>query len=170
MIFRRRGDGEETPPEPLGVLLLPSALEEFELRDHARDLLAIPRVIALEPPRVRIPGFLRDSAGVRTATRLRFPGQPRLLVLYDPAQYPLARALGARYGDAELWYIRRTGEPGQGGDEDRVQSDALARERAAHTVEVTRGQEVAAAPLRARLRELGVIDPHAFLPGTRRRP
>ena len=33
--------GEETPNESLGILLLPSTLEGFELEAHARDLLSI---------------------------------------------------------------------------------------------------------------------------------
>ncbi len=35
--------------EPLAVLLLPCKLEQFELAKHARGLLSIPRVLALEP-------------------------------------------------------------------------------------------------------------------------
>ena len=38
------------------------------------------------------------------AHRLRLPGHPRALVVYDPLQYPLARGLSGPYPDAELWY------------------------------------------------------------------
>src|SRR5689334_9905271 len=89
----------------LAALLLPGRLEGFEREDHARGLLSIPRVVALESSRLRPPGFLRDAICQRQARRLRFPGRLRLLVLYHPAQYPLARALVAHYEDLELWYI-----------------------------------------------------------------
>ena len=96
-------------PEPtedsLAVLLLPGKLEGFELEAHARDLLSIPRVIALEPSRFRTPRFLRNAVGMRQARRLPFPGRPRMIVLYHPAQYPLARALLAHDEELELWYV-----------------------------------------------------------------
>ncbi len=159
--------------DPLAVLLLPGRLEGLALEAHARDLLSIPRVVALEPSRVRPPRFLRDALGVRQARRLRFPGRPRLLVLYHPAQYPLARALCAYHEDLELWYI----PPGRTALEtaDQAQArellvfDELARERARQVLTTTDGG-VDAAPLRARLRELDVINPRAFIPGTRPRP
>ena len=53
--------------DPLAVLLLPGRLEGLELEAHARDLLSIPRVVALEPSRVRPPRFLR--AGFPAVTR-----------------------------------------------------------------------------------------------------
>ena len=96
--------------EPLAVLLLPRRLEDFELKGHARDLLSIPRVIALEPSGRRVPKFLREMLPVRQTKRLRFPGEPRLVALYHPGQYPLARALCGHYEGAELWYFRP--EPG----------------------------------------------------------
>ena len=95
--------------EPLGLLLLPSALENFELAEHARGLLQIPRVVALEPGRVRTPSFIRDAAAVRQAKRLKLPGVPRLVVLYHPIQYPLARALcaGGRFPLLQTDQIRK---------------------------------------------------------------
>ncbi len=145
--------------EPLGILLLPNVLEDFEFADHARELLAIPRVIALEPARRRPPGFLRDAVHARQARRLRFPGNPRLFVLYRPEQYPLARALVAHYAQAELWYIR----PDLRGptDAELLELDQLARDRASRTVAVQDGA------LRARLRELDIISSRAFVPGAR---
>jgi hypothetical protein len=109
---RPRLYGRGPPPEPLGVLLLPVKLEEFELAAHARDLLDIPRVVALEPPRFRRKRvFLGDDVpAVRQARRLRFPGRPRLVVLYDPQQYYLARALSTHY-QADVWYIRSSPDP-----------------------------------------------------------
>ncbi|MFZ0043586.1 MAG: hypothetical protein WAK93_19920 [Solirubrobacteraceae bacterium] len=166
LLSRRR---DEPPDEPLGVLLLPGELEGFELEAHVRGLLSIPRVLALEPSHRRVPRLLRDSASMRTAARLRFPGRPRMFVLYHPAQYPLARALCARYAEAELWYLRPVPLAlGGARDADELDTfDELARERAARTLGVGRGEAAPDAALRSRLRELGVIDPHAFLPGAR---
>ena len=158
--------------EPLAVLLLPGRLEGLALEAHARDLLSIPRVVALEPSRIRPPRFLRDAVSLRQARRLRFPGRPRLLLLYHPAQYPLARALCAYHEGLELWYI----PPGRTALEtaDQVHArellgfDELARERARQVLTAT-GSGIDAAPLRARLRELDVINPRAFIPRTRLR-
>src|SRR5262249_17890543 len=135
--------------------------------------MSIPRVVALEPSRVRPARLLRDAALLRLGRRLRFPGRVRLLVLYHPAQYPLARALCACHENAELWYI----PPGRGALETTDQAharellvfDELARERARQVLTATE-DGVDAAPLRARLREPDVISPYAFIPGARPRP
>ncbi|HET9719388.1 MAG TPA: hypothetical protein VFP55_04850 [Solirubrobacteraceae bacterium] len=167
----RPGDG----PEPLGILLLPAALEAFELADHARELLAIPRVIALEPSRHRTPRPLRDAVPLRQARRLRFPGSPRLLVLYHAEQYRLARALMARYGDAELWYVEREletrGEESAAPAAELRELDELARERATpeRTLVPRLESALAGSPLRVRLQELGIISSHPFVPLTRGR-
>jgi hypothetical protein len=167
----------EPATDSLAVLLLPGKLEGIALEAHARDLLSIPRVIALEPSRVRPPRFLRDAISLRQARRLRFPGQPRLLLLYHPAQYPLARALCARYEDLELWYLSPPGRPDRPdpatadqGHAREAALDVLARERARQVLPVTEAGSVDDAPLRRRLRELDVINPRAFLPGSRPRP
>jgi len=163
----------EPATDSLAVLLLPGKLEGIALEAHARDLLSIPRVIALEPSRVRPPRYLRDSISLRQARRLRFPGQPRLLLLYHAAQYPLARALCARYEDLELWYVLpgrqdRPGQPTASQPDPREAAlDVLARERARQVLPVTEAGVVDDAPLRERLRELDVINPRAFLPGAR---
>jgi hypothetical protein len=47
--------------------------------------------------------------------------------------------------------------------------DELARERARQVLTATEGGGVDDAPLRARLRELDVISPRAFIPGGRPR-
>lgn len=159
--------------EPLGLLLLPRRLEQFELEQHARTLLQIPRVVALEPGRVRTPSFMRDVAAVRQAKRLRLPGIPRLLVLYHPLQYPLARALCARYEQSELWYVRPDAdslrdEPGSARQE-QLELDDLAQSRATRIV-VSGTTEVLAAQtasLRDRLSELGIISHRPFVPGGR---
>ena len=158
--------------DALAVLLLPGRLEGLALEGHARDLLSIPRVIALEPSRMRPPRFLQDALCQRQARRLRFPGRLRLIVLYHPAQYPLARAMCAHYQDLELWYIPPGHELLEAADEAATREllalDELARERASQVL--TAGEHgVDDGSLRVRLRELGVINPRAFLPGTRSR-
>src|SRR3984885_3204359 len=149
----------EPADDVLAALLLPGPLEGFAREDHARGLLSIPRVIALEPSRMRPPGFLRYQICSRQARRLRFPGRLRLLVLYHPAQYPLARALCARYQDLELWYIPPERETRQAADEAHARElatfDELARERATQVL-VASEHYVDDESLRARLRELGV--------------
>jgi hypothetical protein len=160
----------EAADDVLAVLLLPSRLEDFAREAHARGLLSIPRVVALEPSRVRPPGFLRDALSQRQARRLRFPGRLRLLVLYHPAQYPLARALCGHYQDLELWYIPPEREMLKATDEAHARElaafDEMARERATQVL-VASEHYVDDESLRARMRELGVINPRAFLPGTR---
>jgi hypothetical protein len=156
--------------DSLAVLLLPGKLEGFEREAHARELLSIPRVLALEASGVRAPRFLREAASLRQARRLRFPGRLRLVVLYHPAQYPLARALCSSH-EAELWYIP-PGCAGQAATDDAQASelhdfDELARHKATQTLSAPDGGQVPDAPLRLRLRELEVINPHAFIPGAR---
>lgn len=157
--------------DALAVLLLPGRLEEIALEAHARALLEIPRVVALEPSRLRTPRFMRNSASLRQARRLRFPGRLRLLVLYDPAQYLLARGLLAEYTESELWYLRpddatlAAARAAAGAGAEELQSfDNLARERAARVLPVTPGDGLDETPLRERLRQLEVINPRAFLP------
>jgi hypothetical protein len=165
--------GEDPPNESLGILLLPSELEAFELEAHARDLLSIPRVIALEPSRLRAPRFLQNAASLRQGRRLRFPGRPRLLVLYHPAQYPLARALLTNYEELELWYIPPAGEALDAASEnekgDLLEFDELARGHAAQTLSVVGQAEVDDTALRQRLGDLDVINPRAFVPGVQSR-
>jgi hypothetical protein len=157
--------------EPLAVLLLPAKLEEFELAPHARDLLSIPRVLALEPGRFKTPRFLRDTAPARSARRLRLPGEPRVFVLYHPRQYRLARALCARYQHAELWYLRPEPDELLAADptEGLTDLDQLAAERAGPTRVISRTAEEPELrePLRVRLRELEIISARPFIPGAR---
>ena len=95
---------------PLCLLLLPAPLETFELRERAEDLLAAPGVAAVDPPRLSYTAAARlgegfaDGLAMVQARRLPVPGIPRALVVFDPLQYPLARALTAIHPDAELWY------------------------------------------------------------------
>lgn len=166
--MRLPGSEPEEEQEPLGVLLLPGKLEDIPFAERARDLLSIPRVVALEPPRVRLPRFLRSGAGgsPRQAGRLKFPGRVRLLVLYDPEQYPLARSLLARYEDTELWYLPPARSELEAAEPQSLDYDALARERATRVLEDGLADP---GPLRERLTDLGVISPYAFVPGTRAR-
>lgn len=152
-------------PEPLALLVLPAKLEEFALEAHARSLLSIPRVIALEPPRMRTPRFLRTSVPLRQARRLKLPGYPRLIVLYDPAQYELARALSSHY-EAELWYFAPQRSEHPEWEQELLDFDRLARDRAASVLRDVPPPE-GGDPLRERLRELGVISHRPFVPGAR---
>jgi hypothetical protein len=148
----------------LAVLLLPGPLEGFAREQHARSLLSIPRVVALEASRRRPPAFFREAVCQRQARRLRFPGRLGLLVLYQPAQYPLARALSARNQDLELWYLPP--QPQNPKNKNKLALDKLARQRATRVLQASAGG-VDDEPLRVRLHELGVINPHAFLPGSK---
>ncbi len=106
---------DERPP--ICVLLLPRELERFILRDQAEDLLRAPHVVAVDPPRVRYGAIARlptpagDMIAARQAKRLvralrRDRGEPRVVVIFHPLQYPLARALLGLCPGSELWYGR----------------------------------------------------------------
>jgi hypothetical protein len=152
--------------EPLAIQLLPSRLEEFELRAHAEDLVAIPRVLAVEPGRINVGLRFREMVAPRQAARLKFPGDPKVFVLYHPGLYPLARALLARHRDSELWYVVH--ERGELADPLGM-FDRLARERARQLLFLTSGGDPRDEnePLRRRLRELEIINPRPFVPGAR---
>lgn len=118
---------------PLCVLLLPAPLEVFDLRARAEDLLTAPGVAAVDPPRLSYTGAARlgeafaDALASVQARRMRLPGIPRALVVFDPLQYPLARSLVSLHPDAEIWY----GPAGEPEDERLSMLHMLARERAA---------------------------------------
>jgi len=157
--------------ESMAVLLLPGTLEAFEREEHARSLLSIPRVVALEASGRRSPSWLRQTAPLRQARRLRLPGALRMVILYDPAQYPLARALCALHTDAELWYLPpdRASISGRTSEETQelLTADSLARDRATHTLTETPPGDSYDDPLRLRLRERDVINARAFVPEAR---
>ena len=102
---------------PICVLLLPRELERFILREQAEDLLRAPYVVAVDPPRMpygvvgRMPRTAADALSASQARRLvrglrRDLGEPRVIVIFHPLQYPLARAVIALCPGAELWYGR----------------------------------------------------------------
>jgi hypothetical protein len=144
---------------PLCVLLLPAPLETFALRERAEDLLTAPGVAAVDPPRLTYAAAARfgeafaDGLTVVQARRLRLPGFPRAIVVFDPLQYPLARALAGVHPDAELWY-GPTGDPSS----ERARAlHELARERAVlrfeHSDEPAHRQNL---PLWERMEALGI--------------
>ena len=53
--------------DSMAILLLPGPLEGFEREAHARGLLRIPRVVALEASKRRTPAFLRNALPMRQA-------------------------------------------------------------------------------------------------------
>jgi hypothetical protein len=144
---------------PLCLMLLPAPLEAFELRERAEDLLTAPGVAAVDPPRLSYAGAARlgqsfaDGLAMVQARRMRLPGIPRALVVFEPLQYPLARALTAVYPDAELWYGPGA-EPGAG----RVRAlHDLAAERAALRFERGTGPaRTQNLPLWERMEALGI--------------
>jgi hypothetical protein len=160
-----------TDRDSMAILLLPGTLEGFERQEHARSLLSIPRVVALEASRWRTPSWLRTAAPMRQARRLRLPGRLRLVVLYHPAQYPLARALFSHHEEAELWYLPpdRSDVSGRNAEETQelLVSDSLARDRSTRTLTETPAGDWNDDPLRLRLRELEVISARAFVPEAR---
>ena len=109
---RRRRD---VPDRRLLVLLLPAKLEASGVRGRAEDLLSAPGAVAVEPAAIgygatgRLPTLLRERLAAGQARRMALPGHPRALVVFDAAQYPLARALLAEHPEAELWYGAREG-------------------------------------------------------------
>jgi len=121
----RFGRGGADGP-PLLVLLLPSALEAFALRERAETLLQAPGALAVEPARVSygalgaLPAALGLAIARRQAKRMKLPGAPRAVAVFDRLQLPLADALALRHPEAELWCL--------GGPIDGVDDAALTLE------------------------------------------
>jgi hypothetical protein len=92
-------------------MLLPRRLEDFALQSQAEDLMRAPGIVLVEPARVSYEAYLRLPTGVGDgiaaiqAQRLTLPGTPRLVVVFGPLQYPLARALISLHPGCELWYV-----------------------------------------------------------------
>ncbi len=97
---------------PLALLLLPRTLDELILRDHARELLRAPGVVARGPGRVpygiygRLPAPLARRLATVHAARLGAPAELSVVVIYHPLQLHVAEALLARTPGAVLWYAR----------------------------------------------------------------
>jgi hypothetical protein len=108
------------PDSKLLVLLLPVRLEEFHLRELAEKLLAAPGALAVEPPRVsygklgNLPPALAYHVARRQAKRMKLPGTPRAIALFDVHQVPLAVAMAQRHRGAEVWQLGP--EPSEGLD------------------------------------------------------
>lgn len=161
-----------TPPDdrPVAVLLLPEPLERFALRERAEDLLTAPGVVAVDPARVsyralaRVPEAVMAGVTAGQVRRMRFPGVPRVVVVFHPLQYPLARALISAHPDAELWYAQWSPEdepPLSGRLAGRVQDlDSMATMRARRRFDTRPGGAVPAREanleLWERLEALGV--------------
>ncbi len=91
--------------DPVLLLLLPTRLEELPQRTPVEQLLAAPGVIAVEPPRVPLSATLAGVVAHRQAKRMRLPGVPHAIAVFDGHQVPLAAALIARHPEAELWSL-----------------------------------------------------------------
>ncbi|MEA2290679.1 MAG: hypothetical protein QOD55_2676 [Solirubrobacteraceae bacterium] len=111
------GPSRPTEDRPIAVLLLPTPLERFILRDQAEDLLRASGVVAVDPPRLpygafgRLPPGIGDALAARQARRLvrsltQRTGTPRVVIIFHALQYQLARAITAAVPGCELWYWR----------------------------------------------------------------
>jgi len=90
---------------PLLVLLLPARLEAMPQRVRIEQLLAAPGTIAVEPPRVRLSLTFATAVAPRQAKRMKLPGVPHAVAVFDALQIPLAGALIQRHPEAELWSL-----------------------------------------------------------------
>jgi hypothetical protein len=91
--------------QPLLLLLLPARLESFALRDPVERLLAAPGTVAIEPPRVPLSMAVARLVARRQVKRMRLPGVPHAIAVFDTLQVPLAAALIERHPEAELWAL-----------------------------------------------------------------
>jgi hypothetical protein len=118
------------------LVLLPDPLERFAQRELVEALLAAGVATVVDPPRTsyrriaRIPEAFGLTVSLKQARRLRrrLRSDPRALVIFDPAQYPLARALLMLLPECELWYEHSSPVPAD--DPRLTELHALAAERA----------------------------------------
>lgn len=151
---------------PLGIMLLPRRLEDFALESQAADLMRAPGIVTVEPARVSYEAYLRMPTGVGDgiasiqARRLPLPGTPRLVIIFGPLQYPLARALIAIHAGCELWYVPAAGPPeGSRGRRERIEElhiQAGARATLYFDLDTLTAQERFPASGWARLESLGI--------------
>ncbi len=90
---------------PLLLLLLPARLEEMPERAPIEQLLAAPGAVAVEPPRIPLSATFARIVAPRQAKRMRLPGVPHAIAVFDAHQIPLAGALIVRHPEAELWSL-----------------------------------------------------------------
>jgi hypothetical protein len=91
--------------QPLLALLLPARLESFALREPVEQLLAAPGAIAVEPPRMPLSVAFARVVARRQVKRMRLPGVPHAIAVFDTLQIPLAAAMIERHPEAELWAL-----------------------------------------------------------------
>lgn len=91
--------------QPLLLLLLPARLEAFEQRERVERLLAAPGALAIEPPRMPLSLFLARAVARRQVKRMKLPGVPHAIAMFEALQLPLAAALIERHPEAELWSL-----------------------------------------------------------------
>ena len=91
--------------QPLLLLLLPARLEAMEPREPVEKLLAAPGTVAIEPPRVPLSLALARVVARRQVKRMKLPGVPHAIAVFDTLQLPLAAALVERSPEAELWSL-----------------------------------------------------------------
>jgi hypothetical protein len=90
---------------PLLLLLLPARLEKMEPRERLEELLAAPGAVAVEPPRVPLSLAVARVVARRQVKRMKLPGVPHAIAVFETLQLPLAAALIERNPDAELWSL-----------------------------------------------------------------
>jgi hypothetical protein len=97
------------------LVLLPETLERFAGRDLVEALMATGLAVVADPPRTSYRRIARlgDAVATKQARRLRrkLRAEPRAVVIFDPAQYPLARALLSLVPGCELWYEQSPAVP-----------------------------------------------------------
>jgi hypothetical protein len=91
--------------QPLLLLLLPAQLEALEQRERVEQLLAAPGAVAVEPPRVPLSLALARAVARRQVKRMKLPGVPHAIAVFEMLQLPLAAALIERHPEAELWAL-----------------------------------------------------------------
>ena len=131
-------------------MLLPQPLERFRLEAQARELLAAPGAVAVDPARLPVPAGLAAGLALGQAKRMRLPGAPAAVAIFHPLQLYLGDALLARHPAAELWYLEPEPQERDGLED----LHTAAGRRAALTFPATPDLDLA--PLRLRMLELGI--------------
>jgi hypothetical protein len=91
--------------QPLLLLLLPARVEDMESRERIEELLGAPGTVAIEPPRVPLSLALARVVARRQVKRMKLPGEPHAIAVFDTLQLPLAAALIERNPASELWSL-----------------------------------------------------------------